>query len=224
MTIRGSSTDAATARGTLFLVRHGQSTWNLAGRIQGQSPAAGGLTPTGRAEAARAARHLAGHAPNARAIVSSDLLRTAETAEIVADALGLPVEFDPELREQRLGIFEGRHLDAPASPVPGTVGEAVDRLWHDPFVRAPGGESVAGMYQRVRGALRRIAASRAGADVIVVTHGGPVRVARLASPPEPSREIPRTPVANASVTAWAPPSGDGGAATAYPGSPEARAI
>src|SRR5579875_204644 len=196
MTIRGSSTDAATARGTLFLVRHGQSTWNLAGRIQGQSPAAGGLTPTGRAEA----------------------------AEIVADALGLPVEFDPELREQRLGIFEGRHLDAPASPVPGTVGEAVDRLWHDPFVRAPGGESVAGMYQRVRGALRRIAASRPGADVIVVTHGGPVRVARLASPPEPSREIPRTPVANASVTAGAPPSGDGGAATAFPGSPDARAI
>jgi len=75
----------------LWLVRHGQSGWNVVGRIQGQSPQAPGLTETGREQAAQAAQVLAGQAPGATLVVASDLTRAAQTAGIIADLLGLPL-------------------------------------------------------------------------------------------------------------------------------------
>ncbi len=78
-------------------------------------------------------------------------------------------------------------------------------LWRRPFERPPGGESVADMYGRVHRALGRITASRPGAELIIVTHGGPVRVA-TAPPPSPGRPMARTLVENASITRW-PPAG-----------------
>ncbi|AIJ22146.1 conserved protein, phosphoglycerate mutase family protein [Amycolatopsis methanolica 239] len=71
----------------VHLVRHGQSAWNVAGRVQGQSPRAGSLTAAGRAQAA--ALDVAG-----TVLVSSDLPRARETAEIIAARLGLPVLVD----------------------------------------------------------------------------------------------------------------------------------
>ncbi len=109
-----SGSSALRAAGTLWLVRHGESGWNVARRIQGQSPAAPGLTATGRSQAAEAALELARRAPRANRIVASDLPRTAETAEIIAARLGLPVEFDAGLREQSLGVLEGRSVFAAA--------------------------------------------------------------------------------------------------------------
>jgi probable phosphoglycerate mutase len=205
MTIRACSTDAPAVAGpgALWLVRHGQSAWNVAGRIQGQSPAAGGLTATGRDEAARAARQLAGHPDCAGSIVASDLPRAAETARIIARVLGCPVGFDQDLREQRLGALEGRPLAAglPAGPDgagPASGQDAVDALWRDPYLRPPGGESVAQMYLRVHRALGRLAVARPG--TIVVTHGGPIRVATATYLPAPGRAMPRAEVANASIT------------------------
>jgi 2,3-bisphosphoglycerate-dependent phosphoglycerate mutase len=198
MTIRGCSTD----RPAVWLVRHGQSIWNVSGRIQGQSPAAGGLTEAGRDEAAGAARYLAERltADRAGSIVASDLPRAAETARIIAGLLGWPLEFSPDLREQRLGALEGRSLAAG----PAAAQDAVDALWRDPYRRPPGGESIAEMYVRVHRALHRLAVSRPRTVTIVVTHGGPVRVATAARPPSPGRAMPRVAVGNASVTAWRP--------------------
>jgi probable phosphoglycerate mutase len=189
--------------GTLWLVRHGESGWNVARRIQGQSPAAPGLTATGRSQAAEAARELARRAPRADLIVASDLARAAETAEIIAARLGLPVEFDPGLREQSLGALEGRQAFVAA----GADGDdLLNAFWEGPFRTPPGGESVAGMYDRVHRALNRITAAHPGADLIVVTHGGPVRVAAAAHRPEPGQAFPRTDVGNASITPYRPPS------------------
>ena len=212
MTIRACSTDAP-AGAPLMLVRHGQSTWNVAGRIQGQSPEAGGLTAAGRAEATRAAQalaeHLTGGTPRTGSIVASDLPRAAETARIIAGLLGWPVRFDPNLREQRLGTLEGLRLAAPL-PVsvaigPGGAGpasgqDAVDALWRDPYLRPPGGESVAEMYLRVHRALGRLAVSRPGTVTIVATHGGPIRVATATYLPAPGQAMPRVEVGNASIT------------------------
>jgi probable phosphoglycerate mutase len=202
MTTRACSTEAAARPARLWLVRHGQSTWNVAGRIQGQSPAAGGLTAAGQDEAARAARQLAVNTPSAGFIVASDLPRAAETARIIADRFGWPVAYDQDLREQRLGALEGRRLAAPRPAGPGGAGpasgqDAVDALWRDPYQRPPGGESVADMYLRVHRALARLAATRSPA--IVVTHGGPVRMVTATGLPTPGRPMPRRPVANASV-------------------------
>jgi 2,3-bisphosphoglycerate-dependent phosphoglycerate mutase len=189
--------DPATRGGQLWLVRHGQSTWNVAGRIQGQSLRAGSLTPAGRDQAELAARQLASLAPDAEVIVASDLARTAETAAIIAGRLGLALQFDSGLREQQLGTLEGT----------GAAGEdgqpdVIDRFWDDPYRHPPGGESVAEMYGRVQGALSRLAAARPGAELIVVTHGGPVRVATAASLPPPGAPLPRAAVGNASITPW----------------------
>ena len=197
----------------LWLVRHGQSTWNAAGRIQGQSPRAGSLTPAGRDQAELAARQLAGLAPDATVIVASDLARTAETAAIIAGWLGLPLEFDPGLREQDLGTLEGTASVTSDGPADGTAdgpidgpadgtGDVIDQFWRDPYRRPPGGESVAAMYDRVHRTLRRLATGRPGAELIVVTHGGPVRVATAASLPPPGTPLLRTAVGNASITPW----------------------
>ena len=185
----------------LWLIRHGQSAWNAAGRIQGQSPRAGSLTPAGRDQAELAARQLAGLAPDATVIVASDLARTAETAAIIAGWLGLPLEFDPGLREQDLGTLEGTTLVTSDRPADGT-GDIIGQFWHDPYRRPPGGESVAAMYDRVHRTLRRLAAGRPGAELIVVTHGGPVRVATAASLPPSGTPLLRTAVGNASITPW----------------------
>jgi probable phosphoglycerate mutase len=203
MTTPASSTEApppapAPAPAPLWLVRHGQSTWNVAARIQGQSPAAGGLTSGGRDEAARTARQLARQAHGAGSIVASDLPRAAETAGIIANVLGWPVAFDQELREQRLGALEGQQLAAPLASGPATGQDAVDALWRDPYRRPPGGESVAEMYLRIHRALGRLAVSRSA--TVVVTHGGPIRVATATYLPAPGRAMPRAEVANASIT------------------------
>jgi probable phosphoglycerate mutase len=189
---------------SLWLVRHGQSTWNVAGRIQGQSPRAGSLTPAGRDQAGLAARQLAGLAPGARVIVASDLARTAETAAIIAGRLGLPLEFDRGLREQDLGRLEGTGSVVDRGPGGGTT-DVIDQFWDNPCLRPPGGETVAELYQRVQGALGRLAGARPGTDLIVVTHGGPVRVATAARLPPPGDPLPRAAVGNASITAWPGP-------------------
>jgi probable phosphoglycerate mutase len=183
----------------LWLVRHGQSTWNAAGLIQGQSYQAGSLTPTGREQAEQAAGQLALAAPDAVVIVASDLARTAETAAIIAGRLGLPLEFDPGLRELDLGTLES------TGSVTGDGADVIDQFWDDPYRRPPGGETVAEMYDRVHRTLRRLAAARPGAELIVVTHGGPVRVAMAASLPPPGTPLSRGAVGNASITPWPGP-------------------
>lgn len=194
----GGGTRTMPRPSVLHLVRHGESTWNLAGRIQGQSPEAGGLTAAGRAQAQLTANLLA-ERPRPAAIIASDLLRARETAEIIAVRLGLPLEFDPEIREQQLGVLEGQRLDSPFADDP-TARDTVDRLWREPFVRPDGGESIADMYDRVHRAFRRHAEARPGLDIVLVTHGGPVRMAATPEPPTPGVPVPRIGVDNASVT------------------------
>jgi probable phosphoglycerate mutase len=190
----------------LWLVRHGQSEWNLARRIQGQSCLAGSLTPAGREQAAHAAAQLSDQA--AAAIVASDLARTAETAAIIAGRLGLPLEFDSGLREQDLGMLEGTSsvtADRPADAPGEAAFDVINQFYDEPYTLPPGGESVADMYDRVHRTLRRLAAARPGAELIVVTHGGPVRVAMAASLPPPGTPLPRNPIGNASITRWPNP-------------------
>jgi probable phosphoglycerate mutase len=146
------------------------------------------------------------------AIVSSDLARTAETAAIIAGRLGLPLEFDPGLREQDLGTLEGtssvtadRPVDAPGDAPGDAAFDVINQFYDEPYTLPPGGESVAQMYDRVHRTLRRLAAARPGAELIVVTHGGPVRVAVAGSLPPPGTPLPRNPVANASISRWPGP-------------------
>ncbi|WP_236791377.1 histidine phosphatase family protein [Amycolatopsis sp. GM8] len=180
--------------GLLHLVRHGESEWNLAGRVQGQSPEAGALTPRGLDQAARAAAALAERA--AGAIFSSDLPRARQTAEVIAAALGLPVREDPRLREQNLGFLEGKRFADPLDG--GVVQDEIDRLWREPWRRPRGGESITDLYERIHATLDEYA--KRDGELILVAHGGPVRVATTSADPRLREPVPRVEVGNATVT------------------------
>jgi probable phosphoglycerate mutase len=89
--------------GTVILLRHGQTDYNATGRLQGQVDI--DLNETGRAQAQAAAEVLARVQP--AAIVSSDLSRAAETAQILGALAGVAVGIDPRLRERSFGDWEG---------------------------------------------------------------------------------------------------------------------
>ncbi len=152
---------------TLYLARHGETDWNAAGRWQGQTDVR--LNDTGRLQA----REIAGRvrAAGIRAVASSDLLRARETAEIVADALGLAVGYvDAALRERHFGCFEGLTREEVAARHP----EAWAAHVADPGPAPPGGESRAELLGRLLPALAG-AALRLPAPLLVVMHGGSMR-------------------------------------------------
>jgi 2,3-bisphosphoglycerate-dependent phosphoglycerate mutase len=167
-----TSRSGRTPSGRLFIVRHGESGWNRMDLVQGQSPAAPGLTGQGREHAAAAASRLAGS--GATVILTSDLRRARETALPIAAALGVPTRLEPRLRERDLGAAQGR----PAADVtPAETGFADERVT-DPDARPSGGESIRELYRRVTDLLGELAASVPDGRIVLVTHGGPVRVAR----------------------------------------------
>jgi broad specificity phosphatase PhoE len=168
-------------RPALWLVRHGESTWNIAGLAQGHNDAAE-LTERGLRQAAEAAGQFRGRA--VRAIYASDLRRAGQTAAAFGAVLGLPVHTDTRLRERSLGVLEG----SPSITIDASVTGLADGLVIDPDARPPAGESVRDLYLRAAEFCDDLAArlrngrdaSRgpAGAegDVLVVAHGGTVRV------------------------------------------------
>lgn len=93
---------------TLLLARHGETTWNRAGRVQGWVPVS--LTERGREQADALARHVADSYEVDR-LVSSDIERAQETARPVARELGLEPVLDSAWRERDVGSFQGLEFD-----------------------------------------------------------------------------------------------------------------
>jgi broad specificity phosphatase PhoE len=145
---------------TILLVRHGETDWNLHRRLQGHSDRP--LNERGREQARALADELAGDPLDA--IYSSDLVRAHETARIVAEARGLEVTALPELRERNFGTWEGLSDDEIRERFP----EATDGVLGD-------GETREAMARRVFDSLQRIADTHPGGNVLVVSHGGPLR-------------------------------------------------
>jgi broad specificity phosphatase PhoE len=154
-----------------YLIRHGESVSNQAGRVQGQADVE--LSALGRMQADQVAdwsRSVA--APAGRAVIgeiwSSPLRRARETAAPIAAALGLEVMVEERLAELHAGIFQG-HLWADLEV---TFPAEVAR-WRSGAVdyRIPGGESRAQLAARGRAALESLA-TRDTPGMIVVAHGG----------------------------------------------------
>jgi broad specificity phosphatase PhoE len=153
----------------ILLARHGETDWNSERRWQGHADQP--LNDVGREQARALAATLADRAIDV--VYSSDLARAHETAVIVADRLGLPVEVDPGLREVDVGDWSGRLL---------TEIEAVDpegfQRWRQGHKAWNGGESYEEMGERVVGAVLGLAGRHPGQTVLVVTHGGSIRACR----------------------------------------------
>jgi probable phosphoglycerate mutase len=88
---------------SFYFLRHGQTDWNVAGRFQGHTDIP--LNETGVAQAHDAAERLA--RCRIDVVVASQLIRARKTAEIVAERIGKPLQFDDELMERHFGRFEG---------------------------------------------------------------------------------------------------------------------
>ncbi len=179
----------------LFLIRHGESSWNTLGLAQGQGDQAR-LTRRGRRQAAAAAGRFRGHP--VRALYSSDLRRALETAAAFSEVLALPVHTDARLRERSLGVLEGT---AATSISPSAIGVEAGRVT-DPDIRPPGGESVRDLYTRAAAFcddLGTVAGDDAGGDVVVVAHGGTLRVLTAYLNGVPVEEMRWEPLENASI-------------------------
>ena len=186
----------------LWLVRHGESTWNVAGLAQGHNDEAE-LTERGLRQAAAAAAQF-GYRP-VRAIYASDLRRAQQTAAAFAAVLGLPVHADARLRERSLGVFEGR----PHSTIDSSVTGLDDGLVIDPDTRPQAGESVRDLYQRAAtfcddlavNLRETVSTGPAGpcGDVLVIAHGGTVRVIDAYIHGVPVDQMTWRPVDNATI-------------------------
>ncbi|HEX6734628.1 MAG TPA: histidine phosphatase family protein, partial [Azonexus sp.] len=150
----------------LCLVRHGETEWNAARRIQGQIDI--GLNAAGHRQADAAGRWLAA-AGGIDAVYSSDLQRAWLTAQAIGRALGLQPLADPALRERCYGIFEGLTYDEAKRDHPAGYAAFEGR---NPDYAFENGESLTAMFARVTTALQRIAGRHAGGAVVVVVHGG----------------------------------------------------
>lgn len=170
---------------SFLLVRHGETLWNRAGRLQGwqDSP----LSDAGRAQADALAARLAPERIDL--LVASDLGRTRETAVPIATRLGLDIELDAGLRERCYGDLEGLTWAEIERSYPQAYARLLAR---DADYVVPGGESATQFRARVVAAIERLARARPpGAAIAVVTHGGVLGVVYRHSMAIPL-EMPRT--------------------------------
>jgi broad specificity phosphatase PhoE len=150
----------------LWLVRHGQTDWNLTGRWQGQASDAPGLNETGRAQALAIREQMNGN--NFSAVYSSDLLRARQTAELIAEPQGLTVTLEPRLQEINLGAWEGMLSEEIEAKYPQELAERA----RNPFeTAAPNGESPRDVVERVQTAIDKIADNHRDESVLIVAHG-----------------------------------------------------
>ena len=149
----------------LCLVRHGETAWNAARRIQGQIDIE--LNATGLRQAAGAGRWLV--SADIVALYSSDLKRAWATALAIGRALGLEPQAAPEMRERRYGAFEGLTYEEAKAKHPDGYAAFEGRNADYNFEH---GESLKEMFARVTGKLQKIAARHPGQNVVVVLHGG----------------------------------------------------
>lgn len=176
----------------LTLVRHGQTTWNDAGTVQGQRDDAR-LTALGRDQAQEAAHSLRGETFDS--LFSSDLTRAIETAEIIAVALGLEVVTSDALRERNFGDAEGQSVAELDQQLTGITAHRID----NPHAHPRGGESMADVYQRTSEFITRLARERNGQRLLLVTHGGAIRTIRAFASATPLEGLAWDTVENCSV-------------------------
>jgi broad specificity phosphatase PhoE len=184
----------------LYLVRHGESEANVAGVLQGQTH--GALTAVGRDAAHRLGRALANLPATERptTILTSDLRRAVETAEIIAEALGAaPLHF-PAAREWNVGDLDG--LPAAA------LRDAIERSGLSAAEFAPpGGESLSQLHSRASRALADLARETAVGTrstererTLLVSHGDFIRMAIGAAASMPIDEATAIALRNTSLT------------------------
>ncbi len=169
----------------LYLLRHGQTEWNVQGRMQGRLDSA--LTPLGQMQARRQARLVRALPPDLQCW-SSPAGRAIQTARIVFS--GRSFAQDARLQEIDVGDFTGR-CDAELRAEHAQIFAVAGLGWYD---RTPGGENFAALEARVRSFLAEL-----GGPAIIITHGITLRMIRLVAMGLPPSRIDEMPVLQGAV-------------------------
>lgn len=154
---------------TVYLIRHGETDWNLAGRWQGHADVP--LNDVGYRQARLLAARLAAEGARFDAIYSSDLARAFQTAWELGATVKVPVQLLPPLREIDLGAWSGLTYAEIRERFP----DEIARLEAGEDVARGGGESMGALGRRVVQAVDAIVAHHSGETLALVTHGGCIR-------------------------------------------------
>ena len=147
----------------IYIARHGETTWNAEGRIQGwRDPE---LSPLGYAQSLALLEHL--QSRPLRAIYSSDLQRSYLTAQPIAHHLGLPILRQTELKEIGFWILEGKNLFQ--------FDEELKNQWNrfkdDRFsYRIPGAENYTDVANRLKPFMEKVLHQHEGEEILIVGH------------------------------------------------------
>lgn len=148
----------------ITIIRHGETMWNLQKRIQGQRNSK--LSENGITQAELVANALTKREFDV--LVSSDLERAVETANIINQQLLLPHKCNRNLRERSFGIFEGMNFTEIEEEYPDEFRRYKER---NPEFVVPGGESIKQLYMRVTSEIEAIARKYKDQKVLIVSHG-----------------------------------------------------
>lgn len=157
---------------TILIARHGESDWNREHRWQGQADRP--LTERGREQAQALAERLA-HV-ELDTVYSSDLRRALDTASAVAQRQGLDVQVVEDLREVDVGSWSGLTREEAEERFPDGF-----RRWRAGFPGWDDGETYEAMADRVLGAVERLGREHGDGQLLVVSHGGPIRALHAAA-------------------------------------------
>jgi broad specificity phosphatase PhoE len=152
---------------TLYFIRHGQSAGNAEGRFGGHS--ATPLSQLGLQQAEITARALLNE--RITAIYSSDLKRAMQTAAVLANLTGLPVNSTEVFRERNIGVLEGLTFDEAEKEFPGDYRALVERNVEHVITR---GESYRQLVDRAADATEKILAKHKGGKIAIFAHTGTI--------------------------------------------------
>ncbi|MEI7771204.1 MAG: histidine phosphatase family protein [Chloroflexales bacterium] len=155
---------------TIYLIRHGETDWNLAGRWQGHADVP--LNDLGLRQAQLLAQRIQAEQITFDAIYSSDLARAYQTAWEIGAAARVPVQLYPPLREIDLGTWSGLHYNEIRERFP----IEAKLLEQGQDIPRGGAETLTALRKRVVEALEAIIAHRDGETIALVSHGGCIRM------------------------------------------------
>jgi isoleucyl-tRNA synthetase len=153
-------------KNTYTLMRHGEAESNAHNVFETTGDPNNHLTEKGIAQVKEKAEELASRGVDL--IIASPFVRAQETARIVSERLGVPIETENRLREYHMGVFDGKD-----------VREYLDYFAHSYLkldIRPEGGESHRDIMNRSMAAIYDIEKRYAGKHVLIITHGGPIRM------------------------------------------------
>ena len=148
----------------LYVARHGQTAWNAENKICGTTDLP--LNELGQAQAKELAEKCGAYKIDL--IIASTMLRARQTAAAVAERWNVPVITDARLVEQNYGVYEGMDRQTPGF---------LANKRHFAY-RYPGGESMMDVCHRIYGLLEDIKREHEGKNVLLVCHGGVMRLIR----------------------------------------------